>query len=304
MKRTVRELYEQARRVLRKADVDSAEWDARALLREALHLSEVDLLTRQAEVVPEPVAEQALALVARRVEREPLAYILGHTEFYGLRFACDGRALVPRPETEGLVDAARQSCERLDPGMAVVDVGTGTGVLAVTLAVLYPELTVWATDTSAQALHLAASNAAYHHVSARLRLAQGSGVQPLLTEGLRDRIAVVVSNPPYVRSAELEHLQPEITRYEPRMALDGGAEGLDVYRMLLAACVGLPKLEAIHLEIGADQAQAVTALSRTYLPRASVEVARDLAGLPRIVSLLLPMQETPAGAEQLVAGGV
>ena len=304
MKCSVRELYEQARDMLHEAGVDSPEWDARALLREALHLTEADFLTRQNEAVPEPVAEQALALVARRTEREPLAYILGYTEFYGLHFACDARALVPRPETEGLVDAARRSCERLGPDDLVVEVGTGSGVVAVTLAVLCPELALWATDTSTPALELAAINATYHRVSGRMRFLEGANLQPVLAEGAGEQVTVVVSNPPYVRSAELEGLQPEITRYEPRMALDGGPDGLEIYCALLAASAELPRLEAVHLEIGADQAEDVTALARRHLPAARVEMARDLAGLPRVVSLHLPARPVPAGAERLVAGGV
>lgn len=304
MKRTVRELTEQAREALRQAGVDSPEWDARALLREALHLTDADLITRQGESVPEAVVEHALSLVERRAQREPLAYILGYTEFHGLRFACDERGLVPRPETEQLVAVARESCARLGPESAVVDVGTGTGVIAITLATLLPELTVWATDVSKDALDLAAANVAYHRLGGRVRLRAGRGLEPLLAEGQAEGVAVVVSNPPYIRSAELETLQPEVARYEPRLALDGGPDGLQAYRELLEACADLPNLEVVHLEMGADHASVVSALVREYLSGAEVEVAKDLAGLDRVVSAYLPLRQPPRRDSLLVAGGV
>jgi len=295
--RTVEELYQEAQGTLREAGVDSPERDARALLREALRMTEADFLVNRGEKVPEPLAEAALALIARRALREPLPYLLGYTEFYGLRFACDSRALVPRPETEILVDAARGVCAGLAPDRLLVDVGTGTGILGVTLAVLHPELHLWATDVSREALALAAINARYHHLNGRLRLEQGPDLQPILQAGLADRVAVVVSNPPYVRSAELPTLQPEITNYEPRLALDGGPEGLDVYRSLLAACARLPRLEAVFLEIGADQGEAVTELAGRHLPQAAIQVLPDLAGLPRVVALtLLPVAQPRAAA--------
>ncbi|NLO74347.1 MAG: peptide chain release factor N(5)-glutamine methyltransferase [candidate division WS1 bacterium] len=301
---TVRDLYREACRRLVEAGVDSPEWDARALLLEMLHMDEVGLLLSQQQTVPPPVLESFLALVARRAEREPLAYILGRVEFHGLRFACDARALVPRQETEILVERAHHWCKALPPGSLVVDVGTGSGVIALVLAALNSQLVAWGTDISAQALQLAAENARYYHLQGRVHWARGPGLQPLYEAGVAEQVAVVVSNPPYVRSGDYAKLQPEIRQHEPRGALDGGADGLEVYRALLADCASLPRLEAVCLEIGAAQAEAVTTLALDYLPAASVKVFADLAGLARVVELSLSTTGRTTTHDRMVAEGV
>lgn len=280
---TLGQLLGRAETTLREAGVESPGLDARLLAAEALRLTLTETLTRRREVVPEPLAHEFWMLVERRAAREPLPYLLGRVEFYGRTFLCDQRALIPRPETETLVECALEICRELRLEDIVVDVGTGSGVIAISLALACPHLRVWGTDLSPQALQLARANVRRHRVSDRVSLAEGSGLSPLWEAGLGEQVAVIVSNPPYVRSAELAGLAPEISRWEPRLALDGGPTGLAAYETILADCVHLPRLRAVLLEVGYDQAEAVCALVEKALPRCSCTVRPDLSGIPRVV---------------------
>ncbi|HEY3398042.1 MAG TPA: peptide chain release factor N(5)-glutamine methyltransferase [Armatimonadota bacterium] len=283
---TVAQLLGAAEAVLREAGVDTPALDARLLAQAALKLSEVQLITERREVVPEPLAAALEVLILRRVRREPLQHVLGRAEFYGRSFFCDARALIPRADTETLIEAALPVCAGLEAHELVVDVGTGSGALAVTLAAECPHLTVWATDVSPAALHVARTNARCHGVGPRVHFESGSCLEPLLVGDAAESVAVVVSNPPYIRSGELAGLQPEVRDWEPRLALDGGAEGLDVYRELLAQCAQLPSLRAVFLEVGFEGSQAVCVLARQALPGMRIEVTPDLAGIPRVVAAL------------------
>lgn len=294
MPRTLQRVLAQAEQALREAGVDSPEFDARLLAQEAFRLTHAQLIAYRDELIPAPLVAELRALVARRVNREPLAYVLGHTEFFSRRFLCDRRALVPRPETELLVEAAREVCRTLEPGAIVADMGLGTGVIACALALECPHLSVWGTEVSPAALQLARANAAFHHLTQRVTFTEGSLLSPLREAGVADQVAVLVSNPPYVCSHELAALQPEVSHWEPRLALDGGPEGLDVYESLLAECALLPRLQAVFLEIGCAQAEAVCALARRTWPTAEASVAPDLAGLPRVVSIHPQAAQEPA----------
>jgi release factor glutamine methyltransferase len=199
----------------------------------------------------------------RRVQREPVAYILGRRGFRRIELAVDPRVLIPRPETEHVVEAALD----LPRGARVVDVGTGSGAIALALADERPDLRVVGTDSSAAALAVARANA--ERLGLDVELVQGDLLEPVSGE-----IDAVVSNPPYVR--EGERLPPEITRYEPAQALYAGPDGLDVYRRLAPACAGIP---FVAFEIAGWQAEAVGALLEGF----SLEVRRDLAGIDRVV---------------------
>lgn len=299
---TLRQLLAQAAEALREAGVDSPELDARLLAADALRLTPAQLLTDGDQLVPEPLAATFLALVERRKSREPLPYLLGYTEFYGRRFLCDHRALVPRPETELLVEIAAATCAHVASGSLVVEVGLGAGVVALSLALECPHLSVWGTEISPAALELARANAALHRLSERVHLAEGSLLQPLEQAGLAEQIAVVVSNPPYIRSAELASLPPEISVWEPRLALDGGPDGLDVYRALLTECAELPHLQAVFLEVGYDTAAAVQALAERSWPSATTRIHPDLAGLPRVVSVA-PVPTAPLAPSAAIFAG-
>jgi release factor glutamine methyltransferase len=259
--------------------------DAELLLAHVLGWERARLLAEARVLLLEPQSAVFLSLVSRRAELEPIAYLVGHKEFYGLDFAVDRRVLVPRPETELLVEL---TFERSNPstgsGQAVrtferlniVDVGTGSGAIAVALAIHLPMARIMATDISFDALELARRNVERHCVTERVRLLQGDLLDPL------DKpVDLIVSNPPYTILSEIDE---GVRRYEPRLALDGGPDGLDVYRRLLAqAPAKLRPGGAILLEIGAIQATAVTELARRLFPDAEVGVHQDLAGLDRVI---------------------
>ena len=262
------------------APAEASRRDAARLARAVLGWDEAQWLVRRGE---EPSAEFTAAfapLVARRAAHEPLAYILGEREFYGRPFAVTRAVLIPRPETELIVEeACRWLAARAVASPTIVDVGTGSGCLAVTLALECPAARLVATDISAGALETAAANAARYRVADRIRF-----VRAALTAGLREEADLVVSNPPYVADGDRASLPAEVREYEPAEALFGGPDGLDVIRALApAAAQALRPGGRLMLEIGAGQWDAV----KTILEHArftDVHVQADLAGIPRTVA--------------------
>ncbi|MFQ5880650.1 MAG: peptide chain release factor N(5)-glutamine methyltransferase, partial [Dehalococcoidia bacterium] len=234
------------------------------------------------------------ALVERRLRREPTAYIVGHKEFYDLELEVTPAALIPRPETEVVVEEALR-LERARPreSLRVVDVGTGCAAIALALAKHLPNAQVVATDVSAEALALAYRNAQ------RLGLAQS--VQWVLADllaGLRGPFDLIVANMPYVKINQWPGLAPEIRLYEPRLALDGGDDGLRCIRRLLAeAPQRLAAGGAIVLEMGWEQREAVVSLAQAFLPGASVEIKRDLGGLERVAVIVTAGAGRPLARE-------
>ncbi len=272
---------------LSEAGVDSPAHDARVLASHVLglSLSEVSLSAGR-ELLAGELARLA-ELVTRRTAREPLQYVVGDTEFFGRVFRCDPRALVPRPDTETLVEIAIDLVGATG-AVHVVDVGTGTGVIALTVALELPDVQVLATDISADALALAAENAALHDLEGRVQFAQGDCLAALGADW-RERAQVVVSNPPYVRADEMSGLQPEITDHEPRAALLGeSADGTGIYSRIATGCAELPSLRAVAFEVGADQARAVSRILEASWPGCNAAISRDMGGVERVVSAELP----------------
>ncbi|MFQ5856769.1 MAG: peptide chain release factor N(5)-glutamine methyltransferase [Anaerolineae bacterium] len=266
----------QAAAVLENAGIEEARLDAELLLVHALGITRAQLHAHPQGQLSSAELATCRQLIARRARREPVAYIVGHKEFYGLDFFVDDRVLIPRPETELLVERAIEISQRQS---VVADVGTGSGAIAVSLAVHLPQALVYATDASPGALKVAACNCRRHGVEDRVHLLQGHLLEPL-----PEPVDLIAANLPYVSQAELAQLPPEINCYEPREALNGGPDGLDHIRRLLAQAGGHLKPEGgILLEIGATQGPAVVALVRRHFPGARVEIARDYAGLDRVV---------------------
>jgi release factor glutamine methyltransferase len=221
-------------------------------------------------------------LVERRAGGEPLTYILGEREFYARSFVVDRRVLVPRPETEELLAAALDfAAQRRRMGRSlenIVDVGTGSGVLAVSLACELREVHVIAVDCSADALAVADVNRRRHNVAARVSLVQSD-----LLAAIDLSADLVVANLPYVPTHEIERLQPEVRR-EPRQALDGGLEGFDEYRRFFPqAADRLGPIGGLYAEIGADQGDRALTLAKKSFPGRDVTVRKDLAGHDRLV---------------------
>ena len=251
--------------------------DAELIVAHVLALPRVQLYVQFDRPLSATELPDIRALIKRRQAGESVAYLVGKKEFWGLDFAVDARVLVPRPDTETLVEEARA---RLDGAEAprIADVGTGSGALAVTLAKLRPDAAVFASDISAAALEVARGNAERHGVA--VTFLEGDLAAPL--EG-QAPFSLIVANLPYVPSADLAALPPEV-RAEPVLALDGGADGLDLARRLVEAA---PALLApggtLALEIGAGQAGATAALL-TAAGFVEVHVRPDLAGIERVVA--------------------
>jgi release factor glutamine methyltransferase len=231
-----------------------------------------------------PTPQQVAAfrqLVRRRASLEPVAYLVGQREFYGLTLQVDPRVLVPRPETELLVELAleqarvRAAANRGHP-LRLIDVGTGSGAIALALAHHLPTAVIYATDVSRDALEVAAANLQRHHLHEHVVLLHGDLLSPLT-----EPVDLIVSNPPYTVLAEID---AGVRRYEPHLALDGGSDGLGIYRRLFAqAPRWLRPGGVVLVEIGATQAAAVAALARAALADSQIVVQHDLAGLARIV---------------------
>ena len=222
------------------------------------------------------------ALTGRHAQGEPIAYILGQQEFFGLDFFVDERVLIPRPETELLVEEAVAWLQTREPDckrLLVGEVGTGSGAIAVSLAVECPRLTLYAIDTSADALEVAAQNVKRHGVSERVWLLQGDLLAPL-----PEPVHLIAANLPYVSEAELAQLPPHIARFEPRLALDGGPDGLAVVERLLAqARTHLRPEGAILLEIGVAQGDLALGHAQRFFPDAQVQVRQDYGARDRLL---------------------
>jgi release factor glutamine methyltransferase len=263
---------------------ESPRLDAELLAAHALGLRRLDLYLQ----FDRPLDEEELApirgLLRRRAAGEPIAYILGEREFYGRSFTVSPAVLIPRPETELVVERA---LGLLAPrGHALVaDLGTGSGCIAVTLACELPAVDIVGVDISVEALDVARGNARRHGVEERVRLERGAWWEPL--EGVE--VDVLVSNPPYVTDSEMVTLMRDVRDHEPRDALAAGEDGLHAYRALLAdAPRHLRSGGAVILEIAPQRRDGVVELIRGVWPAAAVEVHADLAGLPRCVEARVP----------------
>ncbi len=264
---------------LRNNGVESPRLDAEVLLAHVLGTNRAVVLAWPERLLTPKELTSYRALIERRAAREPLAYIVGHREFYDLDLIVDSRVLIPRPETELLIEQALGIAQKKAAPFLIADVGSGSGAIAVTLAAHLPQATVYALDGSAGALAVTAENARRHGVMERVHCLQGDLLEPLL-----ETVDLVTANLPYVTTAEWQDLPPEIHDYEPRGALDGGPDGLSLIRRLLAtAGAYLRPGGAILLEVGASQGARVTALARQNYPSAMVRLYQDYAGLDRLV---------------------
>lgn len=265
-------------RRLEAAGVGDARIEADLIWMTALGMDRAALYAAFSEEPPPEAARRAEALCERRLNREPAAYLMGEREFYGLRIVVGPGVLIPRPETETVVEETLRLVEGVS-APALADVGCGSGAIAVALAVARPDAVVHALDVAPRALELTAHNAAANGVSERVRV----GESDLLT-ALPGRVNAVAANLPYVASAEIPLLEPEVSRFEPREALDGGEDGLDLVRRLLAeAGERLLPGGALILEIDPRQSAAARAAARGVFPAARVRVERDLAGRERVL---------------------
>lgn len=261
---------------------DSARLDAEVLLAESLQCKRIELYTRFAEVPPaEPLAKYR-AWVKRRAAGEPVAYLVGHKEFYSLRFKVTPATLIPRPETEHLIVAALEAGKELGEPLRIIDVGTGSGCIAVTLATqLEKDFMIAATDISLEALAVARENAAAHEVDSKIRFYEGD-LLDALPEG-SNPVHMIVSNPPYIGRCEIDTVEDTVKDFEPDTALFAGEKGTEIIERLV------PQAEKMLLPGGylifeaspsvMDQCEAIVSQSALEF----VEVINDYAGLKRIL---------------------
>lgn len=288
----VSEAWVQARDLLGRSGIVDQGIEAEVLLRHTMRLDRAEFFAALDDQLDPDRQEVLASLLQRRAEREPLAYIVGHREFYGLDFQVDSRVMIPRQETELLVDQVLEFARvRRRQSLLVADVGTGSGAIAIAIAHHLPSATVFAMDSSREALQVADANRRRHSVSERVHLLDGDLLQPLPAP-----VDVIVSNLPYIMAQEVPDLAPEVGR-EPLSALDGGPEGLDLIAGLLRQAPSTVRPGGMVLtEIGPDQIGRVLDAGRRAFPEAEVSQLRDLLGLPRVVRILLrtgPEAEAP-----------
>jgi release factor glutamine methyltransferase len=276
---SIRQLLIEATRLLQEGDLDTLRLEAELLLGHVLGLTRAQIHAHPHRRLDAAALDRYRELIERRRQHEPVAYIIGHKEFYGLDFYVDRRVLIPRPETELLVEKGLEIGRAISHRLTIADVGTGCGAIAISLTVHLPQAIAYALDASPDALEVAALNRRRHGVEGRVHLHQGDLLSPLT-----EPVDLIVANLPYVSWVEWEQLPRAIAAYEPRSALDGGPDGLDAIRRLLAQAQSHLKPQAtILLEIGATQGEAVTNLAKCHFPAATVEVVQDYAGLDRMV---------------------
>jgi release factor glutamine methyltransferase len=227
-------------------------------------------------------------LIRRRARREPLQYILGTQEFWGKEFRVTTDTLIPRPETELLIEAVCEHFKKPASPVILADLCTGTGCLAVTLSTLNPAARILATDLSSAALAVARFNAARYGVAGRIEFLEGDLLEPLSSLGLEHALDGIIANPPYVPEPELDQLQPEVRDHEPRLALNGGREGLDFYRRILPRSLDFLRPGGrLFLEVGIRQAIPICAMAERLGWRLD-RVKKDLAGIDRVIVLEKP----------------
>ena len=287
---TIRETLAGARARLRAAEVSSADLDAAVLLGHVMGADRAAQYAYPERPVPPEARAAFEALVARRLQGEPVAYLIGHKEFMGLDFLTDRRALIPRPETELLVEMALAEITRRGEAaladLRVADVGTGSGAIAIALAVNAPRLPlIYATDISAEALALAAENAQRLGVVTRLKLLQGDLLEPL-----PEPVDLLLGNLPYIADNEQEILAPDVRDYEPHLALFGADDGLGHLRRLLASVPPHVKPGAVLvLEFGYNQRMPLAEIIPSALPGAQMRFISDYAGWDRLVEIRMPV---------------
>lgn len=277
----VREALREGERLLRGVSTDEAELEAELLLRHALSMDRVHLYQRLTEEISPAAYKRYRKLLDRRLRHEPTPYILGRREFFGLEFEVTPAAIIPRPETEVLVELAIAFArERFGAGpFDFADIGVGCGAIAIVVAREVPPARVTAIDVSKRALALARRNAHRHGVEERIRFLHGDLLTPLDAP-----VDIIAANLPYVRTADWASAPMEIREFEPRRGLDGGADGLRLIRRLLRQAPAFVRPGgALFAEIGDGHGLDASALARATFPGARVEVRSDLAGLDRVL---------------------
>jgi release factor glutamine methyltransferase len=281
---TIAEAISYASGKLASARIGTARLDAEVLLSRIIEKDRAWLFSHDRDELDEGQFRRFADIIARRALREPLQYITGRQEFWGLGFIVTPAVLIPRPETELLVETAIKLMRGATGPMTVVDLCTGSGCVAISLARELVNARVVATDISIRALAVARENAELHGVSERITFLEGDLFGPLEELDLRDRVDVITVNPPYVPSGDLAALQPEVKDHEPTNALIAGPDGMEIQRRIIDAGSGFLKQNgALIMEMGMGQADLLRQLVETRRPYDRPEILKDLAGIDRVL---------------------
>lgn len=266
-------------------DIPEPALEALLLICKSASISNIDFFMEPNKQLSSKQLSMLADMLNRRIGREPLSYIIGECEFYGIKLHVDRRVLIPRPETELLVEKSLEIIQRhkqmSQTPPVIADIGTGCGCIAITIALKEPHTRLYAIDVSEQSLQVASKNCYRYRISDRIRLLKGD-----LTAPLPESVSLIVTNLPYIESKQLKSLSPEVRCFEPRIALDGGESGLKyIRRFLHNARDKIIPGGSIVIEIGYGQSNDVTALAMSLYPDSSVKLHRDLSGVNRVLVL-------------------
>lgn len=283
---TLRSVLKEAIDTLSSNHIEQPRLDAELLLAHVLELRKEDLIIRPDQELTDSQEEKFQQLVERRRRKEPLAYIIGRREFWSLEFGVNPKVLIPRPETEGvlerLMDLAGDEVD--EKAIRILDVGTGSGILAIVAALEFPNAQVTAVDKSEDALEVARQNALRHQVIDRIEFLEIDAKRGWEFPE-NDFYDYILSNPPYIVSEGLDQLMPDVRKYEPRAALDGGPDGLTCYRGIVAKGFSFLKPGGYFIfEVGDDQAGPVKQILQAQGGLDEIEINQDLSGRDRVVS--------------------
>jgi release factor glutamine methyltransferase len=263
---------------LAEAGVPSPRLDSEIILAHTLNISRTNLWTQNQRMLSESEVKDVKKYMERRLNREPISQIVGHQEFWSFDFIVDQNVLAPRPETELLIETALNSIS--SPTVKILDLGTGSGAIAVTMAKEISECKVSALDIDPKALSIAKENAVRHGVADQIEFICAD----LKKSDWSGCFSLILSNPPYIKSVDIQKIMPEVRNYEPRKALDGGVTGLDFYQVIIPMAIDrLEENGFLILEIGHDQVDEVTALLDNFSCYKNIQVIQDYSGYDRIV---------------------
>jgi len=269
----LREALSQACDTLDSAGIENARLESEILLRHILNISRTQLYLDLDKIIKQRQSEDFFKLIKRRLNGEPSAYITGVKEFYGNEFNVDRRVLIPRPESELLIEKALEIAHNLKSPV-IADIGTGSGAIAISISLKLPEAKIYATDFSLQALEVAHNNCLKHGVADRVTLLEGNLLEPL-----PEAVDIIIANLPYVKKEDMP-----TGNHEPAIALDGGENGtLQIEKLLSMVADKLRPGGSLLIEIGMGQAKHITELIKNPYPDTTLEVFRDLAGIKRAI---------------------
>ena len=276
---TIRETLQQTHGNLESVGISDARLESEVMVMNVMRMPRQDLFSHQEDGVNAQQERELAQIVERRLKREPLAYILAYKEFYGVNLLVNSDVLIPRPETETMVEhalfMALMGMETTE--LVIADVGTGTGAIAINLAIHLPAARIYAIDAADAVLDVASHNIRAHNVADRIKLTKGDLLEPL-----PEPVDLIVANLPYIPTSRIPTLQPEI-QWEPSAALDGGDDGLDLIRRLMSQAPDkLKENGIILLELDPEQVPAVEELSRQLFPEATTSIEQDLAHRDRV----------------------